>query len=165
MQNHSHKLINLETFVNEKLKVTKSSSVPDLISFLESKTKKEFEPKIKQLLEYLKNDSNLPMAELEVRETGFKQLLREYENDHDTFLWVTYPDGFFYGTWNNTYAMVYSNIRNSIKNYSSSVIKGFKDLVFDNKEISESGGIYIITENKELMKQINYLMQKAEPSK
>ena len=155
----------LETFVNEKLKVTKSSAVPDLISFLESKTKKEFEPKCKQLLEYLKNDSNLPMAELEVRETGFKQLLREYENDHDTFLWVTYPDGFFYGTWNNTYAMVYSNIRNSIKNYSSSVIKGFKDLVFDNKEISESGGIYIITENKELMKQINYLMQKAEPSK
>ena len=165
MQNHGNKLINLETFVNEKLKVTKSSAVPDLISFLESKTKKEFEPKCKQLLEYLKNDSNLPMAELEVRETGFKQLLREYENDHDTFLWVTYPDGFFYGTWNNTYAMVYSNIRNSIKNYSSSVIKGFKDLVFDNKEISESGGIYIITENKELMKQINYLMQKAEPSK
>ena len=158
-------MINLETFVNEKLKVTKSSAVPDLISFLESKTKKEFEPKCKQLLEYLKNDSNLPMAELEVRETGFKQLLREYENDHDTFLWVTYPDGFFYGTWNNTYAMVYSNIRNSIKNYSSSVIKGFKDLVFDNKEISESGGIYIITENKELMKQINYLMRKAELSK
>ena len=105
------------------------------------------------------------MAELEVRETGFKQLLREYKNSNDTFLWVTYPDGFFYGTWNNTYAMVYSNIRNSIKNYSSSVIKGFKDLVFDNKEISESGGVYIITENKELMKQINYLMQKAEPSK
>ena len=165
MQNHGNKLINLETFVNEKLKVTKSSAVPDLISFLESKTKKEFEPKCKQLLEYLKNDSNLPMAELEVRETGFKQLLREYENDHDTFLWVTYPDGFFYGTWNNTYAMVYSNIRNSIKNYSSSVIKGFKDLVFDNKEISESGGVYIITENNELMKQINYLMHKAEPSK
>ena len=158
-------MIKLETYVNEKLRVTKSSAVPDLISFLESKTKKEFEPKCKQLLEYLKNDSNLPMAELEVRETGFKQLLREYENGHDTFLWVTYPDGFFYGTWNNTYAMVYSNIRNNIKNYSSSVIKGFKDLVFDNKEISESGGIYIITENKELMKQINYLMQKAEPSK
>ena len=98
MQNRDHKLINLETFVNEKLKVTKSSTVPDLISFLESKTKKEFEPKCKQLLEYLKNDSNLPMAELEVRKTGFKQLLREYENGHDTFLWVTYPDGFFYGT-------------------------------------------------------------------
>ena len=57
MQNRGHKLINLETFVNEKLKVTKSSAVPDLISFLESKTKKEFESKCKQLLEYLKNDS------------------------------------------------------------------------------------------------------------
>ena len=52
----------LETYVNEKLKVTKSSSVPDLISFLESKDKEEFDSKCKQLLEYLKNDSNLPMA-------------------------------------------------------------------------------------------------------
>ena len=105
------------------------------------------------------------MAELEVRETGFKQLLREYKNSNDTFLWVTYPDGFFYGTWDNTYAMTYSNIRNSIKNYTSSLIKGFKDLVFDTKEISNAGGIYIITKNEELMKQINYLMQKAEPAK
>ena len=165
MQNRGHKLINLETFVNEKLKVTKSSAVPDLISFLESKTKKEFEPKSKQLLEYLKNDSNLPMAELEVLESGFKQLSRKYENDTDTFLWVTYPDGFFYGTWDTAYAITYSTVKNGVKNYTSSVIKGFKELVFDNKEISESGGIYIITENKELMKQINYLMQKAEPSK
>ena len=165
MQNHGNKLINLETFVNEKLKVTKSSAVPDLISFLESKTKKEFEPKCKQLLEYLKNDSNLPMAELEVRESGFKQLSRKYENDTDTFLWVTYPDGFFYGTWDAAYAITYSAVKNGVKNYTSSVIKGFKELVFDNKEISESGGIYIITENKELMKQINYLMQKAEPPK
>ena len=52
----------LETYVNEKLKVTKSSAVPDLISFLESKDKEEFDPKCKQLLEYLKNDSNLPIA-------------------------------------------------------------------------------------------------------
>ena len=86
---------NLETFVNEKLRVAKSSFIPDLISFLESKTKKEFESKCKQLVEYLKNDSGLPMAELEVRKTGFKQLLREYENAHDTFLCVNYPDVFF----------------------------------------------------------------------
>ena len=152
----------LEEFVIEKLKVTKGSGIPNLISFLESKTKKEFEPKCKQLLEYLKNDSNLPMAELEVLESGFKQLSRKYENDTDTFLWVTYPNGFFYGTWDDTYAMTYSAVKNGVKNYTSSVIKGFKELVFDNKEISESGGIYIITENKELMKQINYLMQKAE---
>ena len=162
MQNRDHKLINLETFVNEKLKVTKSSTVPDLISFLESKTKKEFEPKCKQLLEYLKNDSDLPMAELEVRKTGFKQLLREYENDHDTFLLVNYPNVFFYGTWDDTYCMTYSTVKNSVKNYTSSVIKGFKDLVFDNEEISKSEGVYIITENSELMKQINYLMQNAE---
>ena len=152
----------LETYVNEKLRVAKSSTVPDLISFLESKTKKEFEPKCKQLLEYLKNDSDLPMAELEVRKTGFKQLLREYENDHDTFLCVNYPNVFFYGTWDDTYCITYSTVKNSVKNYTSSVIKGFKDLVFDNEEISKSGGVYIITENSELMKQINYLMRKAE---
>lgn len=152
-------MINLETFVNEKLKVTKSSAVPDLISFLESKTKKEFEPKCKQLLEYLKNDSNLPMAELEVLESGFKQLSRKYENDTDTFLWVTYPNGFFYGTWDATYAMTYSAVKNGVKNYTSSVIKGFKELVFDNKEISDYVGIFIITENDELMKQIDYLIQ------
>ena len=153
----------LEIYVNEKLKVTKSSAVPDLISFLESKTKKEFEPKCERLLEYLKNDSGLPMAELEVRETGFKQLLREYKNSNDTFLWVTYPDGFFYGTWDDAYCMTYSTIKKGVKNYTSSIIKGFKDLVFNNEEIYKSGGVYIITENKELMKQINYLTQKAEP--
>ena len=152
----------LETYVNEKLRVAKSSTVPDLISFLESKTKKEFEPKCKQLLEYLKNDSDLPMAELEVRKTGFKQLLREYENGHDTFLLVTYPDGFFYGTWDDVYGIIYSKLNPGVKNYTSSIIKGFKDLVLDNEEIYKSGGVYIITENKELMKQINYLMQKAE---
>ena len=78
------------------------------------------------------------------------------------FLWVTYPDGFFYGTWNDAYCMTYSTVKNGVKNYTSSIIKGFKDLVFDNEEIYKSGGVYIITENKELMKQINYLMQKAE---
>ena len=159
MQNRDHKLINLETFVNEKLRVAKSSFIPDLIALLESKDRNEFNSRCKQLLEYLKNDSGLPMAELEVRETGFKQLLREYENSNDTFLWVTYPDRFFYGTWDDTYCMTYSTVKNSVKNYTSSVIKGFKDLVFDNEEISKSGGVYIITENSELMKQIDYLVQ------
>ena len=154
---------NLETYVNEKLRVTKDIYVPDLIALLKSKDIKEFNSRCEQLSEYLKNDSGLPMAELEVRKTGFKQLLREYENDHDTFLWVNYPDVFFYGTWDDTYCMTYSTVKNSVKNYTSSVTKGFKDLVFDNEEISKSGGVYIITENSELMKQINYLMQKAEP--
>ena len=50
-------------------------------------------------------------------------------------------------------------------NYTSSVIKGFKKLVFDNAIISESEEVYIITKNKELLEQIDYLMQKVEPSK
>ena len=156
-------MIKLETYVNEKLRVTKNAGIPYLIALLESKDIKEYESKCEQLLEYLKNDSGLPMAELEVRKTGFKQLLREYENDHDTFLCVIYPNVFFYGTWDDTYCMTYSTVKNSVKNYTSSIIKGFKDLVFDNEEIYKSGGVYIITENSELMKQINYLMQNAEP--
>ena len=44
----------LETYVNEKLKVTKISSVPDLIALLESKNIKEFDSRYKQLAEYLK---------------------------------------------------------------------------------------------------------------
>ena len=58
--------------------------------------------------------------------------------------------------------MTYSTVKNGVKNYTSSIIKGFKDLVFDNEEIYKSGGVYIITEDEELMKQINYLMRKAE---
>ena len=154
----------LETYVNEKLKVTKSSSVPDLISFLESKDKEEFDPKCKQLLEYLKNDSNLPIAEVEYWKNGFSRLSRKYENTHDTFLKVSYSDGFFYGTWDDTYGLTYSTIKNGIKNYIST-IKGFKELLFDNDAISESEEVYIITKNKELMEQIDYLMQKVEPSK
>ena len=153
---------NLETYVTEKLRVTKNAGVPDLIALLESKDRNEFNSRCKQLIEYLKNDGDLPIAELEVRKTGFKQLLREYENSNDTFLWVNYPNGFYYGTWDDTYCITYSTVKNSVKNYTSSVIQGFKDLVFDNEEISKSGGVYIITKNKELTKQINYLMQKAD---
>lgn len=155
----------LETYVNEKLKVTERSGVPDLISFLESKDKEEFDPKCKQLLEYLKNDSNLPIAEVEYQKNGFGHLSRKYENTHDTFLKVSYSDGFLYGTWDDTYGLTYSTIKNGIKNFISSTIKGFKELVFDNSTISESDDVYIITKNKELMKQIDILKKKAEPSK
>ena len=55
----------LETFVNEKLRITKGSSVLNLISILESTNKEEFMLQCENLLEYLKDDSNLPMAELE----------------------------------------------------------------------------------------------------
>ena len=40
-------------------------------------------------------------------------------------------------------------------------VGGFKEFTFNDQEISESGGVFIITENDELMKQIDYLMQKA----
>ena len=153
----------LETYVNEKLKVTKRSGVPDLISFLESKDKEEFDHKCKQLLEYLKNDSNLPIAEVEYWKNGFSRLSSKYKNTYDTFLKVSYPDGypdgFLYGTWDDTYGMTYSEIKNGIKNFIST-IKGFKELLFDNETTSESEEVYIITKNKELMEQINYLMQK-----
>ena len=70
----------LETYVNEKLRVTKGSGIPNLISFLESKTKKEFDSKCERLLEYLKNDSDLPIAELENWKNGIIRLSRKYEN-------------------------------------------------------------------------------------
>lgn len=38
---------------------------------------------------------------------------------------------------------------------------GFNTFVVSDDEIPEYGGVYIITENKELVKQINYLMQKT----
>ena len=53
---------NLETYVNEKLRVTKDIYVPDLIALLKSKDIKEFNSRCEQLSEYLKNDSDLPIA-------------------------------------------------------------------------------------------------------
>ena len=99
---------------------------------------------------------------LEVRKTGFKQLLREYENSNDTFLWVDYPDGFFYGTWDDVYGIIYSKLKPGIRNYTSHV-KGFKDVLLDDKDISASGGVFIITENEVLLEQIDYLIKNAEP--
>ena len=162
MQNRSHKLINLETFVNEKLRVTKGSGIPNLISFLTSKDNKEFDSKCEQLLEYLKNDSDLPIAELEDWKNGIIRLSRKYEKEDDTFLWVDYPTGVFYGTYNDTYGMIYSKLKSSVINYTSDV-KGFKDVLLDDKDISVSGGVFIITENEVLMEQIDYLIQNAEP--
>ena len=152
---------NLETFVNEKLRVTKGSGIPNLISFLESKTKKEFESKCKQLLEYLKNDSDLSIAELEYSKGGPKQLSKKYENTHDTFLWVRKDRHIFYGTWDTAYSIRWSGLNNSAKCYDIALY-GFKEFLFYDKDLSESGGIYIITKNKELMKQIYYVTQKSE---
>ena len=155
-------MIKLETYVNEKLKVTKSSGIPNLISFLESKTKQEFDSKYKRLLDYLKNDSDLPIAELENWKNGIIRLSRKYENSNDTFLWVDYSTGVFYGTYDDVYGIIYSKLKPGIINYTSHV-KGFKDVLLDDKDISASGGIFIITENEVLMEQIDYLIKNAEP--
>ena len=154
----------LETYVNEKLRVAKSSFIPDLIAIVESKDRNEFNSRCELLSEYLKNDSDLPTAELKNLKKNFnlKQLSRKYENGADTFLWVHYPGSFFYGTWDDMYSMFHSKLKNGVKNYTTN-IDGFKDFLCNDEEISNAGGIYIISENKELMKQINYLMQKAEP--
>ena len=80
----------LETYVNEKLRVTKSAVVPDLIAIVESKDINEFNSKCERLSKYLKNDSDLPTAELKdlKNNLNLKQLSRKYENTDDTFLWV-----------------------------------------------------------------------------
>ena len=154
----------LETFVNEKLKVTKPKTItktiptPDLIALLESKDRNEFNSRCKQLIEYLKNDSNLPIAELEVHETGFKQLLREYENSNDTFLWVL-PVCISCGTWDDRYSIYWSQRKRAVSVERNSI--GFKDLICNPDDIDLSGGIFIITDNDDLVDQIDYLMQKA----
>ena len=152
----------LEIYVNEKLRVTKGSGIPNLISFLESKTKKEFDSKCERLLEYLKNDSDLPIAELENWKNGIIRLSRKYENTNDVFLWVDYSTGVFYGTYDDAYGIIYSKLKPGIINYTSHV-KGFKDVLLDDKDISASGGVFIITENEVLMEQIDYLIKNAEP--
>ena len=153
---------NLETYVNEKLRVTKGSDIPNLISFLKSKDKKEFDSKGEQLLEYLKNDSDLPIAELEDYKNGIIRISRKYENSNDTFLWVDYSSGVFYGTYDDAYGIIYSKLKPGVINYTSR-IKGFKDILFDDEDISRSEGVFIITENEVLMKQIDYLIKNAEP--
>ena len=150
----------LETYVNEKLRVAKSAFKPDLIAIAESKTKQEFDSKYNRLLDYLKNDSDLPKAELEVSTSGFKKLLREYKNGYDTFL-VIIEDTIFFGEWGKADYVSWNVNKGRIE-----IVKlgyGFSSLATTDEEISKYGGVYIITENNELMKQIDYLMQKAEP--
>ena len=150
----------LETYVNEKLRVAKSAFIPDLIAIAESKTKQEFDSKYKQLLDYLKNDSDLPTAELEVSTSGFKKLLREYKNGYDTFL-VIIEDTIFFGEWGKADYVSWNVNKGRIEIVKLSY--GFSEFTTTDVEISKYGGVYIITENSELMKQIDYLMRKAEP--
>ena len=152
-------MIKLETYVNEKLRVTKNSTIPDLIDFLESKDEKEFDSRCEQLLEYLKNDSNLPIAELQVRRVGFKEISTKYENGYDTFL-VVVDEGIFYGTWDIVYYLSWNNKKGYVENGSYEY--GFSRFTMSDREISDYVGVFIITENKELLEQINYLAQNAK---
>ena len=149
----------LETYVNEKLKVTKNSIIPDLIALLKSKDENEFDYRCDQLLEYLKNDSNLPIAELQVRRRGFKEISAKYENGYDTFL-VIVDEGIFYGTWDIVYYLSWNNLKGYVENGSYEY--GFSRFTMSDREISDYVGVFIITENKELLEQINYLAQNAK---
>ena len=149
----------LETYVNEKLRVTKNSTIPDVIDFLESKDEKEFDSRCEQLLEYLKNDSNLPIAELQVQRGGFKKISTKYENGYDTFL-VVVDEGIFYGTWDIVYYLSWNNLKGYVENGSYEY--GFSRFTMSDREISDYVGVFIITENKELLEQINYLAQNAK---
>ena len=146
----------LEEFIIEKLRVTKSSYVPDLLAIMDSKDKNEYESKYQQLLEYIKNDSDLPIAELEDWKNDLKRISRKYKNGYDTFLMFS-EDFIFFGTWDEVYYMYRPIGKNKVRTRSYG--SGFSDFSVNETEISESGGIYIITENTELVKQVDYLMK------
>ena len=151
----------LETYINEKLRVTKASGVPNLISILESSNREEFNLQIKNLLEYLKDDSDLLIADLEDFDLHLKKLDQKYQNRNDTFLYV-YGRRIDYGTWDKMYSVFWSRVKNGVKNYNNGV-EGFKDFICDGTELKYSKGVFIITENEELMKQIDILKKKADP--
>ena len=86
----------LETYIIEKLKVTKGSGVPNLLSILDSTNPPDYIAQCKNLLDYLKDDSDLPTAELNDWQYNLKRLDRKYQNSNDVFLYV--GDVIFYGT-------------------------------------------------------------------
>ena len=150
----------LEEFVIEKLKVTKGSGVPNLISILEFANREEFNLQLKKLLEYLKDDSDLPIADLEDDQNGYKKLDMKYQNRNDTFLWVE-NTLIYYGTWDESYSTYWSRNNNIVKTITNGR-EGFKDFICTDREIMQSKGVFIITENEELLKQIDILKKKAE---
>ena len=150
----------LETYINEKLKVTKGSGVPNLISILEFVNREEFNLQLKKLLEYLKDDSDLPIADLEDGQNGYKKLDMKYQNRNDTFLWVE-NTLIYYGTWDESYSTYWSRNNNIVKTITNGR-EGFKDFICTDREIMQSKGVFIITENEELLKQIDILKKKAE---
>ena len=151
----------LETYINEKLKVTKGSDVPNLLSILDSTNRAEFKLQIKNLLEYLKDDSDLPIAELDGYQNDFKILAAKYKNGNDTFLWVR-NNFIYYGTWDESYSIYWSRVKKTVNNFNNGM-EGFKDFITDDTELKRSKGVFIITKNEELMKQIDILKKKADP--
>lgn len=151
----------LETYINEKLKVTKRSGVPNLLSILDSTNREEFNLQLKNLLEYLKYDSDLPIAELDGYQNDFKILAAKYKNENDTFLWVR-NNFIYYGTWDESYSVYWSRNNNVVKVITNGR-EGFKDFVCTDREIIQSKGVFIITENDDLMEQIDILKKKADP--
>lgn len=149
----------LETFVNEKLRVTKSSGVPDLTAIIECTNKEEYKFHCKNLIEYLKNDSDLPLAELIDWQNGLKRLAVKYQKSYDTFLWVL-RNFICYGTWEDMYSMYWSRLKRGVKNYIIGG-EGFNDFSCNDEELMQSKGVFIITENKEFMEQIEILKQKS----
>ena len=150
----------LETYINEKLKVTKGSGVSNLLSILESDNREEFNLQLKKLLEYLKEDSDLPIADLEDGQNSYKKLDMKYQNRNDTFLWVE-NTLIYYGTWDESYSTYWSRNNNIVKTITNGR-EGFKDFICTDREIMQSKGVFIITENEELLKQIDILKKKAE---
>ncbi len=150
----------LEIFVNEKLKVNKRSGVPNLISIIESTNREEFTLQLKNLRDYLKNDSGLPIAEMEDCENNSKKVDEKYQNSNDTFLLV-YSHLIYYGTWDELYSVFWSRRKNGIKNYAYEM-EGFNNFCVDNEVLQQGRGIFVITENDELMRQIDVLKKKSE---
>ena len=154
------KMRKLETYIIEKLKVTKGSGVPNLLSILDSTNREEFELQCENLIVYLKDNSYLPLAELDGYQNDLKSLDEKYQNGNDTFLWVR-NNLIYYGTWDESYSTYWSKNNNIVKTITNGK-DGFKDFVCTDREIMKNKGVFIITENEDLMKQIDILKKKAE---
>ena len=87
--------------------------------------------------------------------------LKKYGNGDDTFLYVQPNERVFFGVWDNMYVIRWFKNDNAAKCYVTDEF-GFNELSFDYQELSESEGVFIITENEELMKQIDYASQTSE---
>ena len=60
------------------------------------------------------------------------------------------------------YSIYWSRVKETVNNFNNGM-EGFKDFITDDTEIKHSKGVFIITKNEELMKQIDILKKKADP--